>query len=138
MSAKFIIIGKGDHSMTPDGVIVGIGSVVVSQLRKKDLTEYIENGSKIPTIVTITNILEPTSTMVEVKDIFGKTYQTEIAKLEPINFSAFDLYASMQSKAKGINDSGQLGGGLIDDDYKKYIKYKIKYTNLKAKLDRLS
>jgi hypothetical protein len=131
--------------MTPDGIIVGIGSVVVSQLRKKDLTEYSENGSSIPTIVTITDILEPSSTTVKVKDIFGKTYETKIAKLEPINFSAFDLYASMQSKAKGINDSGQLGGGLgqlggdlIDDDYKKYIKYKIKYTNLKAKLDRLS
>ena len=129
-SPTFIIIGKSDHSRLPNGMVVGIGSTVVSQLRKKNLTEYRDaDNYPVPTTVTITQILSEDK--VKVRDIFGKEYETKTRTLEPVLYEliGFKFYRDMQTKAKQLET--QLGGSSTTNDYyQKYMKYKTKYSTL--------
>ena len=100
-SPRFIIIGKSENSLLPNGMVVGIGATVVSQLRKKNSTDYVgSDGYKIPTTVTITQILSEDK--VKVRDIFGKEYETETRRLEPVLYelNGFKFYEDMQINAK--------------------------------------
>lgn len=129
-SPSFIIIGKSEHSILPDGMVVGIGATVVSQLRQKNLTDYVSSdGYKIPTTVTITQILSEDK--VKVRDIFGKEYETETRTLEPVLYelNGFIFYEDMQINAKQLET--QLGGSSTTKNYyQKYMKYKTKYSTL--------
>jgi hypothetical protein len=100
---SFIIIGKSEYSILPDGMVVGIGATVVSQLRKKNLTEYKDaDNYAVPTTVTITQILSEDK--VKVRDIFGKEYETETRTLEPVLYelNGFIFYEDMQINAKQL------------------------------------
>ena len=106
--------------------VVGVGASCVSQLMKNDLEDYINtNGSNIPTVVTIVEIISKTK--VKVEDIFGKIYEKNINKLEPIlyDINGFEFYATMQNKAKEL--IMQLGGRTANNNiyYKKYMKYRL-------------
>ena len=114
--------------------VVGVGASCVSQLKKTNLEDYVNaDGYKIPTVVTIVEIISKTK--VKVKDIFNKTYEININKLEPVlyDLNGFEFYANMQKTAKSLNN--QLGGGNVNKNnniyYKKYMKYKFKYNQIK-------
>ena len=114
--------------------VLGVGASCVSQLKKTNLEDYIDaNGYKIPTVVTIVEIISETK--VKVKDIFNKTYEKNINKLEPVlyDINGFEFYATMQNTAKSLNN--QLGGGNVNKNnniyYQKYMRYKFKYNQIK-------
>ena len=63
--------------------VVGIGASCVSQLKKRNLEDYIDTGGySIPTVVTIVEITSKTK--VKVQDIFEKTHEKHIDELEPV------------------------------------------------------
>lgn len=114
--------------------MVGVGASCVSQLKKTNLEDYVDaDRYKIPTVVTIVEIISKEK--VKVKDIFDKTYEININKLEPVlyDLNGFEFYANMQKTAKSLNN--QLGGGNVNKNnniyYKKYMKYKFKYNQIK-------
>lgn len=121
-----VTIGLG--SVRPS--VVGVGASCGSQLKKGNLEDYIDaDGYKIPTVVTIVEIISKTK--VKVKDIFDKIYEKNINELEPVLYDlrGFEFYAKMQETARNLE--GQLGGGYDNKSnniyYNKYIKYKLKY-----------
>ena len=106
-------------------VKIGVGASCVSQLKKTNLEDYItpERYNKIPTVVTIVEIISKTK--VKVNDIFDK--------LEPVlyDLNGFEFYANMQETAKNLNN--QLGGNVNKNNniyYEKYMKYKSKYNQI--------
>ena len=122
-----VTIGIG--SVQPS--VVGIGASCVTQLKKANLEDYIDNeGFKIPTVVTIVEILS--KTIVKVKDIFGKIYDKNVNELEPVLYerNGFEFYAEMQKNAESFQK--QLGGGYVNNKnyYNKYRKYKLKYHEI--------
>lgn len=139
---------EGDLEIViPTSVEIGLGSVkpsmvrvgdeCVSQLKKENLEDYVnENGYKIPTVVTIVKIISKTK--VEIKDIFDKTYEINTNKLEPVlhDLNGRGFYTNMQNTARSLG--GQFGGGNVNKNnniyYKKYMKYKFKYNQIKNKL----
>ena len=102
------IIGPGSRPS-----VIGVGASCVSPLKKTNLEDYVDaNGYKIPTVVTIVEIISKKK--VKVKDIFDKTYEININKLEPVlyDLNGFEFYAKMQNTAKSLNN--QLGGGNVN------------------------
>ena len=119
-----VTIGEG--TVRPS--VVGVGASCVSQLKKKNLEDYLDaEGFKIPTVVTIVEIISKTK--VKVKDIFDKIYENNIKELEPVLYDqlGFEFYAKMQKTVESLNE--QLGG-VYDNQNNKYMKYKIKYQQI--------
>ena len=101
--------------------VVGVGASCVSQLKKINLEDYTTpKGNKIPTVVTIVEIISKTK--VKVKDIFDKTYEKNITELEPVLYDqlGFEFYATMQKTAKSLNN--QLGGGNVNKNNNIYYE----------------